>query len=176
MQSLIRKESDMKIIKGKTTEEQMKSVDVILNRFSRRLHKTVTGVLSPYPISNYTQSPVNGVVLKYMFPINGRILLGCVFIEDMPKSGVDIYAVVHTEEGHKGETFFAKKQSILIRPNIDVVAGSRLVLSVMPKAEEQVSGIWVSFLWVPEIGDSVIKQFLIDDLEKVREDALHKEG
>ena len=165
----------MKIIKGKTAEEQLKSVDTILTRFSRRLHKTVTGVITPYPISNYVQTPMDGVVLRYMFPVDGMIILGGVFIEDMPKSGVNVYAVIHAEEGHKSETFFVDRKSFLVKPNIDVSAGSRLVLSVIPKADEQVSGIWVSFLWAPEIKDGIIKRFLIDGLERIEKNAVSEE-
>lgn len=160
----------MKVIKGKTTEEQMKSVDTILKRFSKRLHKTVTGVISPYPISSFVQEPGEGPVLRYMFPISGTVLIGSIFIEDMPKSGVDIYAVIYVKDEIKSETFFSKKQSIFIRPNIDIAAGSRLVLSIKPKADEQVFGVWTSFLWAPAIKDSVIKQFLISDLDRVGEE------
>ena len=160
----------MKVIKGETLEEQMKHVDTVLKRFSRRLHKTVVGVIPPYPISGYVQSSIDGVVLRYMFPAEGRIILGALHIEEMPKSGVDVYAVVHLEDIHKSEVFFTKKASVLIRPDIDVVARSRLTLSVKAKGEEQVSGIWASLLWVPEIKDSVIKRFLVDGLDKVEEE------
>lgn len=160
----------MKVIKGETLEEQMKHVDTILKRFSRRLHKTTAGIISPYPISSYVQSPIGGVVLRYMFPISGKITLGALYIEGMPKSGVDIYAVVHLEETYKSEVFFTKEASILIEPDIDIVAGSRLVLSVRAKGEEEVFGIWTSLLWVPEVRDSVVKQFLIDELDKAEEE------
>jgi len=157
----------MKIIKGETVEEQIKHIDTLLKRFSRKLHKTVVGIVPPYPISNYVQSPIDGVVLKYMFPADGKIVLGVLHIEDMPKSGIDIYAVVHFDETQKSETFFTKKESILIKPDIDIVAGSRLTLSVKTNGEELVSGVWVSLLWVPEIRESIVKQFLIDELDKI---------
>lgn len=165
----------MKIIKGETTEKQIEHIDTILKRLLRRTHKTTTGIISPYPISSYVQSPIGGVVLRYMFPVDGKVTLGALFIETMPKSGVDIYAVVHLEDTHKSEMFFTKKASVLIKPDIDIVAGSRLVLSVRAKGEEEVFGIWASLLWVPEVKDSAVKQFLIDELDKVEENALLEE-
>ena len=160
----------MKIIKGETTEKQIEHIDTILKRLLRKTHKTAAGIISPYPISSYVQSPIGGVVLRYMFPAVGKITLGALFIETMPKSGVDICATIYLEDAHKSEVFFTKKVSVLIKPDIDVVAGSRLVLSVRTKDEEDVYGIWTSLLWVPEVKDSITKQFLIDELDKIEEE------
>lgn len=161
----------MKIIKGETLEKQMEHVDTILRRFSRRLHKTVVGVVPPCPISNYVQSPVDGVVLKYMFPTDGEITFAALYIENMPKSGVDVFVVVHFEETYKGDVLFAKGQLIPINIDMDVIAESRLTLTVKAnKDEEQVSGIWVSVLWTPGVKDSMIKQFLIDELDGIGEE------
>lgn len=160
----------MKLVKGETVEKQIEHIDTILKRFSRRLHKTAAGVIPPYPISGYVQSPVGGVVLRYMFPSDGSITLGALYIETMPKSGVDIYAVVHLGETYKSEVFFTKKASVLIKPDIDIAAGSRLVLSVKTRGEEEVFGVWASFLWVPRVKDSIVKEFLMDELDKVEEE------
>ena len=168
----------MKIIKGDTLEKQMEHVDVILKRFSRKLRKTTTGIITPYSISGYVQSPAEcgGLVLKYMFPINGKVILGTLYVEGMPRAGVDIYATVQFEDMHKSESFFTKRQSVMIKPDLDIVAGSRLTIRAVAKGEDQVSGVWASFLWVPEIRDTVIKQFLIDELDRIgEEDALSEE-
>lgn len=157
----------MKIVKGDTVEKQIKHIDVILDRFSRRLHKNTIGIIPPHPISNCVSLlPTDGVVLRYMFPIDGSIILGALHIDNMPKSGVDVYTVAHVGDSPKSETFFTKKQLTIVKPDISVSAGTRLVVSVRVKDGEQVSGVWVSLLWVPEIKGTVIKQFLIDELER----------
>jgi len=156
----------MKIIKGGTLEEQMKSVDVILDRFSRRLHKTARAIVTPYPISSYVDTPIEDIVLKYMFPTNGTLKAGYMFVEKMPKSGVDLLIDIGIGELHRSEQTFTKKSPITIQPNISISAGSRLTVKVIPK-EEEVSGIWIAFLWAPDVKNVVVKEFLIDELNKI---------
>lgn len=166
----------MKIVKGKTVEEQIKHIDTILDRFSRRLHKTTAGIISPYPISNFVKSSSDRVVLRYVFPIDGMIPLGTLHIDNMPKSGVDIYVVAQAGDVHRSETLFTKRQFTVIRPDVKVAGGTRLTVSVVPRNGEDVSDIWISLLWVPEIRGTVVKQFLIDELDRMgRENALSEE-
>ena len=157
----------MKMIKGENLERQMEHVDKILKQHSRRLHKTVTGVITPFPISGYSEIPVDDIVLRHMFPVSGRVIVGGVFIENMPKHGIDILTIMYRGSSMESRTFFSKRQSTVIEPNVNIVAGDRLIVKILTvKPEESVSGIWTAFTWVPEVKDSVIKQFLIEDLEK----------
>ena len=163
-------ENKMKLIKGETLEEQMKHVDTILKRMSMKLHKTITGVITPFPISGYVSNPIDKVVLRYMFPADGKITVGGTFIESIPKEGIDIYLNIHRVDGNiDSKSIFVKKQSVMIKPDVDVFCGDRLVISIDSKGGESVSGVWTSFLWVPNIRDSEVKKFLIDDLERIGE-------
>ncbi len=166
----------MKLIKGETLEDQIKSVDIILSRFSRRLRKTVTGIITPFPISNYVQTPVDGTVLKYMFPAEGKILSGVVYIEDMPKSGIDLYTVLWRGEAFDSRTLFTRKNLTVVHPNIEVIVGDRLTVSVVAKGGAQASGIWISLLWEPKVSDAVIKKFLIEELNKQQEEVQDAEA
>jgi len=160
----------MNTIKGDTLEAQMKHVDVILGRMSRKTHKTTTAITTPFPISGYAQDPIDKVVLRYMFPADGKITVGGMFVEDMPKDGVDVFVNIHRGDSVISESLFTKSKVTLIKPNVDILAKDRLVVSVVPKGGGSVSKIWVSFLWVLEVKDSVIKQFLIEDLERIGEE------
>lgn len=156
----------MKLIKGDTVENQIKHIDTILDRFSRRLHKTTAGVISPCLISNYVKSPDDGVVLRTMFPVDGKVVLGAMYVEEMPKAGIDIYTTISHGVGTRKESVFTKRQSTLVKPNVNVSAGSRIALIVRPRNEMKVYGVWVSILWVPNIKGTVVKQYIIDELEK----------
>jgi len=160
----------MKILKGETVEEQMKSVDTMLSRYSRRLHKTVKGIITPYPISNYIDVPIKDVALKYMFPIEGTLLIGHIYIEQMPEEGVDIFMVLGLEDKFKSEQIFTKENFVVMRPNLLIEAGSRLTVSVKPKGGSRVTGIWTALLWEPNVKETVVKKFLIDELDKVGKD------
>jgi len=165
-------ENKMKIIKGETLEKQMKSVDVILSRFSRRLHKTAAGIITPFPISNYVQTPLDGVILKYMFPAAGKILSGVVYIEDMPRSRVDLCTVMWRGGTSDSRSLFIEKKLTVVHPGIEVLTGDRLTVSVVAKDEVQPSGVWISLLWEPKVSDVVVKKFLIEELDKQQEEEL----
>jgi len=61
-------------IPGKNLEEQMKNLEVILDRMFRRLHHTVIGVLPKIPICGYCVRPTDGFVGKVLIPGNGRLV------------------------------------------------------------------------------------------------------
>jgi hypothetical protein len=157
----------MKMIKGENLKKQMEHVDRILKQYSHRLHKTVTSVITPFPISGYSETPIDDIVLRYMFPASGKITTGGIFIDNMPKQGIDIITTIHQGDLVNSRIFFSKRQSVIIDPNADVSAGDRLIIKIKSvKSEEVVSGIWIAFTWAPEVKDSVVKQYLIEDLEK----------
>lgn len=165
-------ESKMEIIKGETLEKQMRSVDVILSRFSRRLHKTATGIITPFPISNYVQTPSEGTILKYMFPAAGKILSGVMHIEEMPKGGIDLYTVLWRGESSDSRSLFTKRNPTIVHPNIKVLTGDRLTVSIIAKGGAQPSGIWISLLWEPKVSGAVVMKFLIDELDKHQKEEL----
>ena len=161
----------MNIIKGDTLEEQMKFVDIMLERLNRKKEKIAKGLITPFPISNFVDFPVEGVVLKYMFPVNGQLLFGGMFIEKLPKDGVDILFNLQTSNNlgtYRTESMFTKSNTFTIRPNIDIRSGNKLTVSVIPKIEgSEVSGVWTSLLWIPAMKELAIKKILIDELEKI---------
>ena len=63
----------MKIVKGSTVEQQIRSIDGILNSWNRRIPRKITGVITPFPISGYANNPQDKVILRYMFPVDGKI-------------------------------------------------------------------------------------------------------
>jgi len=165
-------ESKMKIIKGETLEEQMKRVDVILSRFSRHLRKTASGIVTPFPISGYTKTLSSEPILRYMFPAPGKVLSGVMHIEEMPKNGVDLYAVLHRDEVSNTRSLYTRKKLTIVHPKIEVITGDRLSLSIVTKGGDQAVGIWISLLWEPKVPDAVVKKFLIEELDRQQEEEI----
>lgn len=155
----------MKIIRGKTLEDQMSHVDQMITRMAK--NQTIQGMITPIPISSYIDVPDKSAILRYMFAVDGDILIGAIYVEQMPKTGATITAVIKDGDGVKevvkSEQFFIDKNTTLIKPNFTVKAGSRLTISMSPKGGEPVFGIWMSLLWAPKIEDVVIKKFLIGE-------------
>lgn len=159
----------MKFIRGDTEQARWEYVDRILSRFSRRLHKTVIGIIPPVPIHGYVDSSVNPV-LRFMFCASGKISKGLIHVNQMPKDGVDIHAAIENDLGVTTKSYFTKKNRMAIEPGINVFSGDRLIVKVVPhNSEEEVYGIWLSMLWVPLMSDSETKEQLIDSLDEVEE-------
>ena len=160
----------MKMIKGNTLEEQMRSVDGYLNSWNRRIPKTVTGVITPFPISGFVNNPEDKVVLRYMFPVNGKITIGGAFFDTMPKDGVDIYINIHRGSAVNSTSIFANTPSIVITPNVEILAGDRLTVSAIPRKDGEISGVWTSFVWLPNAKTTEIIKYLIEELETLEEE------
>ena len=123
----------MKIVKGKTVEAQIKHIDLILSRFSRRLHKTTAAVITPTLVPSFKESLVNDVCLSAMFPVDGTVLIGAIYIEGMCKDGVDIHATVSGDFGTRKKSMFTKRQLTIVRPNIEVPAFSRIEIKIISR-------------------------------------------
>jgi hypothetical protein len=151
-------------------ESRISHIETIVSRLARRSRTSATGIVTPFPISSYTDAPVNKVVLRYMFPASGMVTKGAIFIEGMPKEGVNITVSILNALGKSSQTYFTKRRDLLLEPNKSIFAGDRLVIEMEQVAPaETLSGIWIAFLWSPSVKDTQVKQFLIEELDKLEE-------
>jgi hypothetical protein len=161
----------VKIVKGNTAEEKLTSVDLILSRITKRVKKHACAMISPIPISNYTEI-VTGPLLKYMFPAAGIISDILIYVEVMPKAGINLIATLASGTGAVSKNSFTKKQLSIADSDFEVIAGDRITVEVEKvKDEEIVSGIWIAFLWTPSKASIEVKQFLLDEILKEVENA-----
>ena len=133
--------------------------------------KIITGVITPFPITSFMENTKDNNAIKYMFPMSGKITLGSAYFEEMPETGVDIHINVYRGEGVKSTVIFTKQKYIVIEPDTEGLAGDRLAISIVPKGEEDIANIWISFLWVPNTKDAEIKQFVETELLEEEQNA-----
>ena len=152
------------MIRGSTLEQQMKSVDGYLNSWNRRIPKTVAGVITPFPISGFAKDPKDNVVLRYMFPVGGKITIGGAFFDTMPEGGVDIYLNIHRGDAVNSTTVFVTTQTIIVEPDAEILAGDRLIVSAVPKGDGKITGVWTSFLWIPSVKVAEVRNFLLKEI------------
>jgi hypothetical protein len=158
----------MKVIKGETSEQQLDHVDKILDRMSRRLHKTVVGIIPPNLTFNYIKTPgEDGVLLRAIFP-GGKLTKGFMFIDKYAdKNAVNFIAELIGLQGTQSRTFNTRKQLLIFEPNLDLEIGDRLIF----KTDEptKIEGVWIGFLFQIDIKDSVQKTYVIEQLELLNE-------
>jgi len=149
------------LLTGSITEK-MDQVEARIRKLYRRRGNYVIGVTPPIPVFDWTKLPdEDGVVFRKLMPGNGRITLGCMYVETLdtrlnPQAVLDI-------EGQLGGTRVnipINRQTLSIEPNMPVEFGQRLTLSIEPA--EACSGIWTAFLFECDVQHTKTQQQLVN--------------
>ena len=155
-------------------ESRIKKLEVITQRLMRRAHKHIVGLITPYPISNsVVGDKIGGVILRYMFPCSGTITKGMVNLINKPKKWVSINVKLFNENKSTVKGFTVDRRMVTVEPNIPILAGDCLEVSLTTSSEDTVSEIWIAFLWTPSMKDVNAKSFLISEIEN---DILNEEA
>ncbi len=146
-------------------EEKINYLDKITKRLMRRSNKHSVAMITPYPISNAVfGDAVRGVILRYMFPCEGVISKGLIKLDRKPKEGVVIGIKIFNDSKSNASGFKLEKKSFSTELELSVSSGDCLEVSLDPLTEN-ITEVWLSFLWKPLVKDVEIKSFLIEDLE-----------
>ncbi len=145
--------------------ERIEKLETITKRLMRRAGKKTSVFITPYPISNAVfGEDIKGPILRYMFPCDGVVTKGFVRLGKKPKTSVMLGVKMFNEIGSSSKGFSLERKFLGIQPNLPVIAGDCLEISLEP-SEEPVTEVWISFLWKPTVKDVEAKSFLIEDLE-----------
>ena len=162
-------------IEGKDSNEKFAHLEVILKRFSRRLHKTIIGAVPPSPIFGYAEKPAeDGTIIKCAIPAKGEISRACLVISkyadlklvtfNVEIANFDIYGV----SPRKAQVSFQTRKNVVIAEiNLKVAVGDCLTLST-PDGE-RISGIWTTILYHIDLTEGKIEEIVIDGLDKLIE-------
>ena len=146
-------------------DQRIKQLETVTKRLMRRATKKSVALVTPYPISNAVFGEnVKGPVLRYMFPCDGVVTKGVVRLGSKPKTSVMLGIKMFNEIGSASRGFVLDKKFLSIQPNLPVVAGDCLEISLDPGIDI-VTEIWISFLWKPGVKDVEAKSYLIEELE-----------
>lgn len=147
---------------------RIEKLEKVTERLTRRSRKTVKAVMSPIPIFNSLSGEnVKGVVLKHMFIGSGTIRKGKVWLSSKPKNGASLVITIENDLGNSSKTYNIQRRDLLIEPNTPIQSGDRLSAAIYSTdPEDFINECWVSIQFVPDMPDSVIKQYLFDEIEK----------
>ena len=153
-------------IKGDTVEKQLASVNRVLNSFSRRLTKTVVGVIPPSLASQYIEVPAeDGILLRWIFP-PGTLTYGFMAVEEFNvKTAVKFEAELVGGESTAQKVGFETRSHITtVKPNIRVETGARLIFRVLDPTA--IRKIWSGFLFQIDAKFDERERFAISALEE----------
>lgn len=154
-------------LKDGTPEEKLVHVERILNRMSRKLHKTVIGVMPAIPIMFSIDEPKeDGEIFSFLMPAKGIITDVCLFVGKFDGSEiVEFEAEVRGPVTGAYARFGTKKNLTIHKASLAVSAGDRLSLRTV--SPEKVHGIWLALLYQMGIKESRKEVFLLEELEKI---------
>ena len=148
------------------TERRIEQLELITRRLMLRARKKVIGLITPYPISNAVfGEKVEGTILCYMFPCEGKITKGMIALGTKPKKYATVNIKIFNEQGMNIKGFTVDKRVMSVTPDLPIKSGDCLEISLTTSPEDVVKEVWVSFLWVPTINNVEAKSFLIQELE-----------
>jgi len=148
-------------------EKRIGFIETVVSRLALRANKRAIALVTPYPISNAVFGDnIKGSVLRYMFPCEGTITKGLIRLGAKSKQGIRLIIRMFDTMGGTSKEFIIDAKVFLSALDIPVKSGDCLDVLVEPvDPNEQITEVWVSFLWTPTVRDIEAKSFLISELE-----------
>lgn len=158
----------IKLKKG-TPDERFKQIEVILNRMSRKLHKTVIGVMPPVPVMFSAELPMeDGNMFTFLSPADGTITSICMYIREFEgNEPIEFNAYVKGSAIGHSVTFRTRKNTTINSVDLPVSAGD--LLSISTASPDKIRGILVSFSFQMKMDRRGQEKFITDELLKLTE-------
>jgi len=160
--------------------DEIKRLEMIARRLERRATKKKSAFITPIPISNGVAGEcVEGVILRYMFPCDGKITKAAILFDKKPKQSVVVEFDLMGLQSGVSSSVVVDKKKYSFEPDINVSAFDCLTVRLSYDVDEKVpennvKEVWTAFLWTPSIADVEVKSFLIKEMEKDAEDIKDK--
>ena len=101
-----------------------------------------------------------------MFPCKGSITKALICLGNKPKNEVIIDVSIKNQIYTDSKSYGMTGKSLSCELNKEIYSGDRLKISITPSEKDQITEVWVSFLWVPFVKEIEAKSYLISDLEE----------
>lgn len=164
--------------KSGTLEERVGFIEVVLSRLAKRVHKTTTAIVPPHIVSACkTGDDVRGDILKTML-FEGTITKGLICFGKKPKNPVCVEIKLLNNTVGFSKSYYVNRMRESVSFDVSTVDGSILTISVHPTVEDEkdkITEVWISLLWNPKLSNAKIKQYLIENLERVSEENVLEE-
>lgn len=151
-------------LKGKTTNDKLNHLEIILTRMSRRMQTKVLTVMPPIPISMVLDEvPASGVILRWMNPASVVVRTACLYVGKYDEKSTSIFSLSKDNaEGSNTFKFETRKDLTLVKPDFRLAAGDRVTFTAEKPAI--IHGVWIAFLLEYAVKDSAKEKLLIDEL------------
>jgi len=162
-------------LKGDTPEKKFKHLERIIERMSRRLQKTVIGLVPVSPIFGYLDNLSNGCeVARMIFPAEGIITKVASRVSACGKNARIHINILSRDNQEQGATFPLKAKVFVQDIDFPIKAGDALSLWISDEEDENsakgTAGIWIGFLYQVGMRDLAKTKIAIEQFEQLTGD------
>jgi hypothetical protein len=160
-------------IRGKTSDEKFKHLEVILRRMARRMNEKIVGIMPPSAIFQYVAKPdTNGILLRGIIP-SGEITKICLAIRKYnTKKMVSFICSLRSLKGIGSHyTFETHKELLVESVNLSLNNIGFFTLKVISEEgiDSIIEDIWITVLLQIDQSDSKIKTLMLGELAKLED-------
>lgn len=145
---------DLRYVKGKTVEEQIKSLDRLIHYVIKRMPKKIIMGVSPIPISGYCMVESDGTFFRYMSPISGDVRTLTIDVSGQIKRPVTATLTLFKQGGEQLRKTITLKVGQVTEPLAwPVSAGDKIKARVdswgaLEEVSEEKYKVIISELWI----------------------------
>lgn len=135
-----------KIVKGDSIEDNIDSIDLILQSWAPKLGNYITGIIPPVPIMHYQkQADFDGIIFGGILPFKGKITAAFFSVGKLNKKPFYLKIRILHNGIQSGVTIECDKLFSAVHPDFVAEAGSIIKVAMEPidAAEELYIGILV---------------------------------
>lgn len=166
--------ADFHFVKGKTVEEQIASIDMILwqKRGILSGEPNIIGAIAPIPIFHNRELPaLDGTIMQIVVPFNCSVPEAVIYFGVKEIEKLTLSITVETEARSKTDHVQVEKNLESFSLNWDLERGGIITCKVSEPAK--VKNILIGFIAYPQLSDELQVQFIKDQL--IRRTAPHVE-
>jgi len=155
-----------KLIKGKTVEEKLDSIEHILTSFRSRLGNKIVGLMPPVVIlHNKRVIDGDGRIFAGIMPLNGIVTTVCFSIANYTGKGAIVeLSIVRRDSTILLKGFECKREVEVLKPDLPVEVGD--ILRINAKDPKSISDILIGALIHPAMGETQKQELLLASLEE----------
>lgn len=158
-----------KFVKGDSLEDNIHSIDLILQSWAPRLGNYITGIIPPVPIMHYQKlADSDGTIFGGIIPFKGKITAAFFSVGKLNKKPLRIKVSVLYNGIQSAMTVECEKIFNIVYPDFVVEAGSIVKVAMEPAdaAEELYIGILVH----PNLESTNKERQLIEGLKQLEKE------
>jgi len=150
-------------VKGKTVDAKFKSVNKTLKHFSRRLHKTIIGVLPSSPIAQtIVSADASGAVFKALLPLKGAVEFACIYL-NTPSEKSQIEVIFEDDHSKVIKNFQMSSHILLMDLDHRIERPTKLIITM---DDFEALGIWTAVVYNIDYKFLDKNLFAIEEFEK----------